>query len=1469
MLSQNRRAKVNLKVLIILVVVVAALGGGLFAARQIRRNVLSKRDFAAGEAAFAKGDYSNASKSYQEYLGRHPDDVEILRKYAKARLAIRPFDGGNLVQALGAYRRILQVNPRDEAACKQAATLYIGIGNFEELAYIARKRLEQEPKDRQARLWLSEGLVQLKKFKEARQELEGLVAELAALPDKHIECVRALSLLSHLEGEDTSSAEARTKAYAWLNKAVDYDPTSVEALLYRAQFYRLTPDIPGVAAPLALARKDLEAADALSTDNPRFRLLLANEWLAYDEFDRAEADLHACENVPPETLAEYYVVIEDWTAAKYEVRSRLALARGIPADQGRLADEMLGALPEPRQRIRILPWAVQLYCGAQRSADARKCLDDYVNSQRGQTTAGGTQSTVSYLRALVARGEGDFYGVIAALQSMTVSDASRAELWRLLAEAYERTDQTGRAVTALTNYLRLRPGDSQMVARLAKEYAKLRDWNKAVETARVGEQLNPSDVVLKLVRIEAAFSLANGLSDPVAKKAQLDRLSTELAGLRQQHPNRADVRVLVAVVAANLGRPEEADKELAEAIEECDEPLKAKMQLVRHYRATGRTAEAVDVARKSCEKHGEVAEPWLSLAGLYMADGEHDSARDCLREGLNAVKDQGEKRAVTIRLALLELTQGDRQAGIRLLSDLAARDEHEVYARTLLLGVREVQEDRPRVQKVIDELHKAEGDGGLSWRYYQALLWLTSDDWRSRQQEIRSHLQYCVDTNPQWSAPALLLIDVCEKMEELNRAEDLCRQMLARNPSATEFADRLARLLERQGRFSDIEQMLQNIDGGSRVASHWNVRSALREGDISRAIDELKVRVSNDKRDVDSRILLARLMYQQAHDVGQTLRYLDQAEEIEPGSLKTLIARVAVLRSEGRSEEALKILDDRVAARGDFESYIMRGSYFANQGDLKRAEEDYMKLTTFADAKGAGYEVLSTFHAGKGKLDKAILALEEGLKAYPDNLSLKRRLMRTLFLPGQTQDRPRAFAMLDELRTQLPRDPELMKILAVQRLQDDDSPPSIAAAKSLLEEAVALEPTAVDAHLILINLAMAQGQPQAARDCAIRALGSNPNDSSLLVARGRAELAMNNPQMAVELTQLVLGKDPNNVGAIDLLITASLNSRDASLLDRARTLLDSRLVRETGNEQLLLQWAHVMTQLKQPQAAIPRLTAYCRTPQGSGSVKAVVTLADLHRIGGDFQEAERILKEASQTHPDDLTVIHAQSVLLVAQKRYDQLEGVSSRYLAAKNPDPAVLITAGSLMVLLEPRSLKEEGVKLFERAAELSPTSVDARAGLASTLYQLGDAERAKKIYGELVEQYPTNARILNDLAWILQEHDRDYAKALELADKGLLLAPTDLNLLDTRGTILASMSGRLADARRDFEKLASLSPANSARKAKSLLQLGRVCAKLNDAAAAKQNLTNALQVDQQVNVFNPEEKAEIQRLLESADVK
>jgi len=1467
MFNWNRCAKINVKVLIVLIIVTAAVGTSLLAARHIQRNILSEISLREGETAYENEDWPAAYRNLREYLGRNPDDVEVLKKYAKARLSIRPLEASHITGTIAAYRRILQLDPLDEVAYEKLAMLYAGVGNFEELAHIARKRLELIPNDRNAPLWLADALSQLKKMDEARQTLLKFIEELQTLPDKHIEYVRACLKMSKISAGDDFTG-AKTKDLEWLNKAIDYAPESVEALAHRAGFYRTTPDIPGLTENdrLALARKDLEAADELGTDNPRIRFFLGAEWMEHSEFDRAAAELRAAENLTQEKLEEHFLDINDWTVARFLLASELAIRRKATTEGASLADEVLKVLKERRHRVQVLPTSIGLYIAESKVLEARRCLDEYLGTMYTQEGATESKLRLAYLQALVAKAEDRPYVVIDVLQPAIVDDASRPELWQLLAEAYSRTDQTRRAVGALIKYLRFRPRDPEMTLQLAKEYLKLRDWNRAFETARLVEPLDPMDIVIRLLRIEASIYLAAEQYYRI-NTARLEALSAELAELREKHPERVDIRILQAIIAVYLEQPDKAEKELKLAIEECQEPLRAEMQLVRHYYRTKRMADALSVCQISCERHPEVAEPWLSLSGLYVAKADYESGRNCLKQGLDAVIGRWEKRSLSIRLALVELLHGDRAAGIGLLNEVAAQDEQEVSARSLLLSIREVQEDQARAEKLVGELREAEGESGLLWRLYQASLWLSSEDWRSKQPDITEALQYCIDSDPEWSSPALLLVNMYEKLEDFRRVEDTCRQALIRNPSATDVADTLVSLLERQGRFSDAEKVLQQIETNPRVTSAWYVRMALRAGDFSRAIDELKLRVSNDERDANSRILLARLVYWQTRDADQAFAYLKEAEAITSGSMALTAARVSILRAEGKAQEAQRILDDYVTNSNVFSAYVMRAAYLANEGEFERAEQDYRKLTTFAEEGATGFELLSNFYARNEKLDKAIVTLEEGLNVYPADLSLKRRLVKTLFLRGQVQDRQRALEILATLEERLPQDPELMKLRALQILEGA-TPQSLKTAREKLERVIKLEPTAVDAHLLLIGIAMQEGEYQTARDCAIRAVGSNPNNLALLSARGRAELAMDNTQMAAELAHLVLQKDPNNIEARDVLVAAALSSRDSSLLEEARTLFESAVSSNPTDEKLLLSRAHFLVSLELPQTAIPELKAYCQTKEGSSSVAAIVTLADLYRLCGDMEQAKQRIEQAERVDPNNQVVIHARFLWLVAQRRFEELSGISSAYLSAKEQNPTTLVRAASVLAALDSVTLKKEGLKLYEHAVTLSPTLVNARLGLASTLYQTGSAERAEKIYRELLEQHPNDIRILNDLAWILQEHYHRYAAALELANKGLSLAPDELHLLDTRGTILLNMADRLADARNDFARLVELSPPNTTQQAKALLQLGRICAKLNDLIQAKQHLQNALEIDQKIDVFTPDERSEITEILQRSEM-
>jgi tetratricopeptide (TPR) repeat protein len=1482
MSNKYRCAKINVKVLIVCIIIVVAIITSLFAARQVRRGILSKISLQSGETAFEKQDWPIACRNFREYLSRNPDDVEILKKYAKAAISIRPLNADAVRGAISAYRRIMQLDFLDEVAYDKLAMLYEGMGNYEELAYVARTRIEYVSNDPNAPLWLAKALFHLGKTGMAREELDKYIKSFDKTPNKTDEFVQACALMSKVILADNinNTIEARTPALEYLNRAVENVPNSIHAHANRARFYRDTSEIPGLSEKevqdnLTDARNDLVEADKLGTEDPRALLFLGAEWMEHGELDKAEAELRASDKLTKEKLEEHFFDMNDWIVNKFIFASKLTVSqvakkkKAVNEDVS-LADNVLTELKEKSYRFRVLPSAIMFYLATNNVSKASQYLDEYLKAMYSQENNTLSKLQVAYLQALVAMAEEKPYAVINVLQPAVVTDSDRPELWQLLSEAFIKTDQYRRAASALTNYLRLKPKDAKMTAQLAKVYLKLQNWSKAFDTAKLAESQNPTEIIIQLLRIETSIYVATEQTDSV-NITGLKKSSADLEELSKKNSNLVHIRILQAIIDEKLDEPYKAEAELKSAIEQCDEPLLAKIQLIRFYSRSKRMDEALSVCRDACKNDPNVADPWLSLSGIYVTNKDYDSARKCLQEGLDAVTSKWQKRSLSIRLALLEYLYGDRNTAINILGEVAAQNEQDIRARSLLLSMREVREDRPKAEKLIEELQKAEGRNGLFWRLYQASLWLSSDQWRSKQQDITDNLQYCINLDPEWSSPVLLLAEMYNKLEDYTHVEDTCRKALSRNSSVTEVADVLVSLYEKQNRHPDAEEVLKQIEKNTRVVRNWasarHVGIALNAGNYSQAIEELKLRVQGNDQDVDSRILLARLVYWNG-DAEQAFELLKEAEALEPDSRTLIAAKVAILRAEGKDEQAQQILDDYVASRDDFRAYAMRAAYLSDKGQFELAEKDYKKLTTLAGQEMSGYEYLSNFYARNQKLDQAIKTLEEGLSKYPGNLKLSRRLMKMLFLPGPTQDIQKVTEILTALEKQLPQDPELMKIEAIQMLQTP-TPENVQTARQKLQQVVKLEPTAVDAHLLLIDIAIQEHRYADVRDLAVRALGANPDNPAFLSARALAELKLENTQMAAQLVQMAMQKDPNNIQARNLLITVALQTKDPDLLEQSRILIESESGNDPNNEQLLLKRASILVSMNNPQAAIPELEAYYLTEKGKDSINALVTLADLYRFSGKMNKANQWIGKAEQLDPNSLTVIHARFMWLADQKKLDELLQYCSFYLSAKGLNSKAIIEAAKKLALMNSMELNKEAVKFFDKAVALAPTSEEALLGLAMAMHQIGDIKKEQQAYQKVLEQYPNNIQAINNLAWILQERDNRYDEALELINRGLK-QPLDENvhlyLLDTRGTILSNMKDRLTDAKNDFQTIVDKSSDDTRQKAKALFKLGLICSELNDLTQAEQHLKEALEIDKKINVFTPEERSEITGFLDKS---
>ncbi len=1483
-MKDKRFGKINIKVLVILLAVVFVALAGLYAARLVgkKRRIQSALD--RGQAAFSQEDWPVAIKGLRRYLKAHPDDLAVLRQFGEALISKQPPDVTSIGSAIAAYTHIAELVPEEPEAYEKLALLYQVIGNNEKLATLAQDRLEVNPEDPNAALWMTWAQLRMGKQIEARSTLENLMKQLTDRPLGKEPYVRACLQMSELMAvwEDPNDPALETPL-TWLDRAVSHAPESVEALVSRARYffnYAEDAGLPEAECRLK-AEQDLQAATGIGTNNPLLLHEMGALWLELGLLVQAEKIKARIETLPEVELQGDFFDRNSWDVLTFNFAVRLANQQGDAAEACRQSDQILGRLEGAGYRVAALPNAIYSYVLGGQPEKARVSLSEYSELLEKQESVGAMARNLPRLQALVAVAEGKPQDVIDALKpSLTLTD--QPELWRMMATAYEQTNQVTDAAEALQQYVARNPQDTAALVRLAGFYVRLRNWAPARDLAAKAESLGYAGVEGRIVRLGAEMNMALDPETGVNRE-KLNAIRAELIDLQTQHPKEVDVRILRGTVAYHLDMPQETEKILKEAVDACEEPLRAELQLVEHYRRTERVEEAIRYARTVCDRHGESRSPWRVLATLLLAQEDYAAMRTVLQQGREAVAAEEDRADLTQRLATLEIVHGDDdQVGIDLLTALADRDPSDVQSRRLLVGLRAIQGDTETLDELIGQLHTAEGEEGIYWRFYQASRWIDSDQWESRGDEIQQMLEHCISLSPNWAAPVLLLADLYLRQGDPQQAEGVYRQGLIKNPGSTRISERLLALLERQGRYSDAEEIIQGLVSDPVFKSTWQVRMALGSGDIGRAVAELRLRIANDARDAGARIRLAQLLYQENGNAGEAFDILKEAEAIDPNSRTLTAVKASILRSEGQADAAIALLDAQVATQQSFGAYWMRGVFLGEEGLPERAEQDYRKLIEFTDQGASGYLLLGNFYAGSGHLDNSITTVEEGLAVYsndpndPNVIALKKSLVRHLNQRGGQGDHGRVAVILADLEKTDPEDAELL-VLQAQHLIREGSLASILQAQQKLEQVIEKSPSAISAFLMVIGLAERGSDYSAAADYVQRGLKANPGNQALLLARSRIEMARGFPQMASRLALQAVEQEESAVG-LELLMDSSLRSGDTRMLENAQARINAALQRDPMDEAVLLLNARLMSALGQPAEAVPALKAYCDSEAGRLSIRALVMLADLYRSAGDLDKATAATERATDINPNHQLTVYARFVLATTQKRWDDLENISADFIAAESLELGTVKNVAFILLSQNSEILSQEAIKLYRHGVALAPSSFEARHNLASALYQIGEVESSEQQYRDMLNDYPENATVLNDFAWILQERHQRYGEALKLADRGLEVEPQSLNLLDTRGTILMNVEGRLADAKRDFERIIGLTiplasesegtqRSKKARQIATLVKLARTCLGLKEYEPAGEYIERAQSLDQGLDVLSSEQKAAITEMLSAIE--
>jgi putative PEP-CTERM system TPR-repeat lipoprotein len=527
--------------------------------------------------------------------------------------------------------------------------------------------------------------------------------------------------------------------------------------------------------------------------------------------------------------------------------------------------------------------------------------------------------------------------------------------------------------------------------------------------------------------------------------------------------------------------------------------------------------------------------------------------------------------------------------------------------------------------------------------------------------------------------------------------------------------------------------------------------------------------------------------------------YLEMASRQQAGNpLNKLLAQIAL--TESNSGRALELLEPYVKARpGDPQALMMLASTYMQQGRHERATtlmQDALKSNDAAEYRS----VLGMSMLQGGKNVQASSELSKAYKQNPAQLSTGLSLVIAQLREGQ---HAKALALADTLTRNHPENASVLMIQAYAKAQVRD----VAGARAGYEKALKLAPSLTDAQFGLARLDAAAKDYEAASRRLRGLLKNNERNPGILFEMAllyeqwgkdeealkwlesavdassqretRANFALtawhlrkNNPARAVEAAKTLLAKLPEDVEALQAYAAAQAANGD---IGGAKATLTNASRRAAFDTPRLVDIARQQLLAKDLSGAAYSLDkALSGTPN---DVSALAMLASVELSRGDAVKSEQYARQVISAAPNSATGYYLLSE--AASRR-----GQGATALDALRKAHGLEKSGASLARLMHAMTSQGQVRSANDLAnawIQKYPQDTVARSALAESLVRQRDFSAARKQYSAILEIAPTDLNTINNLANTLIEL-KD-VQAVEIAERGLKLAPGSVTLLDTAG--------------------------------------------------------------------------------------
>ena len=623
-------------------------------------------------------------------------------------------------------------------------------------------------------------------------------------------------------------------------------------------------------------------------------------------------------------------------------------------------------------------------------------------------------------------------------------DPKNAQAFFIAGQIAENKREIQRAYGSYLKAVELKPDHVDAKVALARIYMMAGEIEKADKAVAEALALDPTHVggrTIKAALIARKGDVAGAIEQAKALIAEQKTVPAEtsmlLAGL---YASQGNVASALTVIEAAL-KTDPTSLSL----------LQVAAQIASAGTDTAATEKAEGYFRRTTEQAPKNTDLWNAWAAYHTRRNELDRAEDILRASARSQPDDSQRTLVlldflssrrgpavaekeflaavaakpkdtTLRLGLVNLYRADGRAADarRVLQETIAIGKNApgaLTARNQLAADRMANGKVAEARTLIPEVLAASPQDATAL-VLRARMLLADGDSRSAIIDLRAAAK------DQPGSPEIvgLLAQAHRQTAEPQLAREVLVDAVGFKPDDPELrlllAADMADAKEYQAASAEIEAALKVAPHDMR-AYDMKAQMALAQKDTASAEKTFASMKTLFPKEPTGYLKLGQF-YADQKKYDAALKEYDAASKLVPDAPGPMLSGLGILVTQRRFDEAYARIDALKAREPkNVLPYQLRGDVAVARGDLALAEQSYRSMIAFAPAVPAGYQSLARVMAMRGDVGGGIVALEQGEKAIPGDLSIPGARAEWLARAGRNDE---AITLYETLVKRVPDD---------------------------------------------------------------------------------------------------------------------------------------------------------------------------------------------------------------------------------------------------------------------------------------------------------------------------------------------------------------------------------------------------------------------------------------------------------------